>query len=93
MFLDPDTFNPNQFLRNGVLNPDILDPKDVAFGLGRRVPGHTDGIMAYDTLWITIATVLAYTEICLAKDSVGRKIKVEGEFFSSSVRYVLSFAS
>ena len=33
---DPDVFNPGRFLTDGRINPEILDPSDVAFGFGRR---------------------------------------------------------
>ena len=32
----PELFNPERFLRNGSLDPTILNPMDVAFGFGRR---------------------------------------------------------
>ena len=83
MYPDPRTFTPNRFLKNAVLNPNILDPQDVAFGFGRRVcPGQ---IMAYETMWITIAVVLMCAEICLAKDDEGREIEVKDEIVSSAV--------
>lgn len=33
---DPETFNPERFLRDGKLNPDVRDPTTMAFGFGRR---------------------------------------------------------
>ena len=83
MYPDPHTFAPDRFLKNGVLDPDILDPQDVAFGFGRRVcPGQ---VMAYETMWITIATVLMCAEVRAAKDDEGREIEVKDEFVSSVV--------
>ena len=38
---DPKTFNnpmkyePERYLKNGKLNPDVMDPDSVAFGFGR----------------------------------------------------------
>ena len=36
MYPDPDNFVPERFLKDGVLNPDVLDPRLYAFGHGRR---------------------------------------------------------
>ena len=36
-YTDPHEFNPNRFLKNGHLDPDILDPGKFAFGNGRRL--------------------------------------------------------
>lgn len=33
---DPERFNPDRFIRDGVLDPDVRDPSIVAFGFGRR---------------------------------------------------------
>jgi len=33
---NPSTFDPERFLKDGKLNPGILDPSEVAFGFGRR---------------------------------------------------------
>ena len=36
VFEDPMTFKPERFLKDGKLNPDILDPMFATFGFGRR---------------------------------------------------------
>ena len=33
---DVKLFNPDRFLRDGALNPDVRDPSQIAFGFGRR---------------------------------------------------------
>ena len=36
MYPDPETFNPERFLKDGVLATDVMDPSTVVFGFGRR---------------------------------------------------------
>ena len=36
MYEDPEAFRPEQFLRDGKLNPDVPDPDQFSFGFGRR---------------------------------------------------------
>ncbi|RDX49720.1 cytochrome P450 [Lentinus brumalis] len=80
---DPDLFNPDRFLKDGALNPEVPNPEDAAFGFGRRVcPGQH---MAYDTMWIAIACVVVCLEIRKAKDEAGREIEVGEDFVSSFV--------
>ena len=36
VYKDPDEFRPDRFIRDGKLNPDVLDPATIIFGSGRR---------------------------------------------------------
>ncbi len=33
---NPEAFNPDRFIKNGNLNPDVRNPSTIAFGFGRR---------------------------------------------------------
>lgn len=33
---EPERFNPDRFIKDGRLNPDVRDPLTIAFGFGRR---------------------------------------------------------
>lgn len=37
MYPDPARFNPDRYIKNGRLDPDILSPTNIAFGFGRRL--------------------------------------------------------
>ncbi|KAG8986661.1 hypothetical protein FRB90_003853 [Tulasnella sp. 427] len=52
IYKDPSTFNPDRFIEN----PDILDPRELIFGFGRRTcPGN---YLAFQLAWIFIVSVL-----------------------------------
>ena len=36
-FKNPMALEPERYLKDGKLNPDVLDSSDVAFGFGRRL--------------------------------------------------------
>ena len=36
LYPDPETFNPDRFLKDGEINPLIFNPEDRVFGSGRR---------------------------------------------------------
>jgi len=36
VYLDPETFNPDRFLKDGKINPLVFNPEDRVFGAGRR---------------------------------------------------------
>lgn len=89
----PDEFNPDRFLKkhssDGVkleLNPDILNPMDVAFGFGRRIcPGRH---MAYESLWMTITSFVAVFNISKATDSSGNEVTPSDEYVFGFLSYV-----
>ena len=33
---DPESFNPDRFIRDKAIDPDVRDPLPIAFGFGRR---------------------------------------------------------
>ena len=36
IYPDPETFNPERFLKDGKINPQVFNPEDRVFGAGRR---------------------------------------------------------
>ena len=36
VYSDPDVFNPDRFLKDGKINPQVFNPEDRVFGAGRR---------------------------------------------------------
>ncbi|KAF7345607.1 Cytochrome P450 [Mycena venus] len=89
MYPDPKSFKPERFLLDGKLNPDILDPEAVVFGFGRRIcPGRH---MAYSSLWLTIASILATFDIDKAVGDDGNVIEPSYEYFAAVVFAPLPF--
>ena len=86
MYPDPSAFRPERFLSADGTALDLagtLDPREVAFGFGRRMcPGRHMGV---DTVWLTVAAALACLEIGKARDERGREIEVREEFKSGFV--------
>lgn len=35
-YAEPERFNPDRFIKNGRLNPDVRGPSTLVFGFGRR---------------------------------------------------------
>lgn len=60
------------------LDTSVRDPMDAAFGFGRRIcPGR---FMAYESVWIVVATVVSMFDIERAKDASGQPIELTGEY-------------
>ena len=79
---DPEDFKPTRFLKKSTptsameLDTSVTDPSTMVFGFGRRTcPGRW---LAYDSLWISIASLLAAFDINPIKDENGRPILPRG---------------
>ncbi|KAI0076589.1 cytochrome P450 [Panus rudis PR-1116 ss-1] len=82
IYPDPHTFNPDRFMKDGQLDPDVRDPAVAAFGFGRRIcPGQA---LASDTMWIVIASILASFDISPAEDRNGEKIIPAEDFYCNT---------
>ncbi|OCH95269.1 cytochrome P450 [Obba rivulosa] len=89
VYTEPSAFNPDRFMRDTQLNPDLLDPASVAFGFGRRIcPGR---FMALESMWIVIACVLATFTISKAVDRDGREITPDAEYLPGFLRHSKPF--
>ncbi|KAE9392498.1 cytochrome P450 [Gymnopus androsaceus JB14] len=90
VYTDPMAFEPARFLRpDGTLNPDIRDPCDIIFGIGRRLcPGRHS---AYSFAWLTIASLLAVFDVTLPIDENGIPIEPTYEYTSTVISVPLPF--
>lgn len=69
-----------------VLDPEVNDPIDVAFGFGRRIcPGR---YMAYESMWMTMTSVLAVFNIEPTRDAKGNPILPPEIYSGGFVKYV-----
>ncbi|KAG2018348.1 cytochrome P450 [Coprinopsis cinerea AmutBmut pab1-1] len=70
LFEDPMSFKPERYIKNGRIDPTVLDPNDAAFGFGRRIcPGR---FVSGDSLFLMIASTLAYFDVVPPTDETGR---------------------
>ncbi|KAL4262069.1 cytochrome P450 family protein [Pleurotus pulmonarius] len=85
---DPDTFNPERFLKDGEIDPKTLDPMP-NFGVGRRMCAGR--FFAMDSLSISMASTLFCFNITKAKDVEGRDIESEIQWTSGFSRQIIPF--
>ncbi|KAI4524701.1 cytochrome P450 [Schizophyllum commune Tattone D] len=82
---DPYAFKPERFLTaEEKLDPQVRDPATMAFGFGRRIC--LGRHLAYDSIWIMIASILRVYNIEKAKDSDGKLIEPRREWTSALVQ-------
>ncbi|KAH9836267.1 cytochrome P450 monooxygenase [Rhodofomes roseus] len=71
-YKDPDTFNPDRFIDPKPGSLVELDPREYIFSFGRRIcPGQRFGD---DSMWWTIASIIATFNVKKALDADGKKI-------------------
>ena len=96
VFNKPQEFQPERFLKNGKLNPDVRDPDCAVFGFGRRsvntiffkhvyslFPSICPGRHLSDSsLYSILSCLLAVYDIKPPVDDQGNTLKLEPEFTS-----------
>ncbi|KAF8999422.1 cytochrome P450 [Cyathus striatus] len=86
---NPNTFNPERFLKDGKLNTSVRDPRTIVFGFGRRIcPGSHIG---WSTFWYTSISILSMFEIVKKKDKHGVDIEPIEEYESGLISPPLEF--
>ncbi|KAI0767394.1 cytochrome P450 [Fomes fomentarius] len=74
VFADPDTFCPERYMRDGVLDATVRDPAAFTFGFGRRVcPGR---YFAEAAIFINVAAALHVFDITPPLDEHGSPITI-----------------
>ncbi|KAJ6503471.1 cytochrome P450 [Mycena vitilis] len=89
MYPEPLEFNPERFAPENQANG-LNQIPDPAFGFGRRIcPGK---FLAFDTMWILVATLLAVYDISKEADQSGRiKTPIAELFTANSLSHPMPF--
>ncbi|OBZ67809.1 O-methylsterigmatocystin oxidoreductase [Grifola frondosa] len=75
VYEEPERFNPDRFIKDGRLDPNMKDPRNLIFGFGRRIcPGRH---LADASLFINVASVLHVYDIGPPLDANGEPIHLE----------------
>ncbi|KZP29740.1 cytochrome P450 [Athelia psychrophila] len=84
VYPDPSVFNPERFLKDGQIDPEVQDPELAAFGYGRRVcPGRR---VASAFTWLSAGCMLASFDIRKATGSDGMPIEPAGTYVAGLLR-------
>ncbi|KAF8655202.1 hypothetical protein AX16_003234 [Volvariella volvacea WC 439] len=85
----PEVFNPDRFIKDGKLDPDVRDPATAVFGFGRRMcPGR---FFSDNSLYLVVAAVLSVYDISPALDAHGQPIPLKPVMSSGLLSYPESF--
>lgn len=96
-FNNPMEYQPERYLKDGKLNPDVMDPDSAAFGFGRRSVDPTYSAMytsryfpsicpgrhlSDNMLYLIVSYLLAVFDIKPPVDDQGNDIRLKPEFIS-----------
>ncbi|KAJ3555828.1 hypothetical protein NM688_g2361 [Phlebia brevispora] len=82
---DPETFNPDRFIKDGVLHAGTMDPSVIVFGFGRRIcPGR---FMGRETMFITAASILSVFDILPALGDDRKPVQLRAETTNGLLSY------
>ncbi|KAF9468660.1 cytochrome P450 [Collybia nuda] len=85
----PDEFQPERWLKDGQIDPDIQDPTVAAFGFGRRIcPGR---YFSDNSMYIMIALVLSVYNIRPPVDDQGNPVNLKPEPTSGLLSFPAPF--
>ncbi|EMD40157.1 hypothetical protein CERSUDRAFT_151145 [Gelatoporia subvermispora B] len=85
VYSQPEDFIPERFLKDGRINPGVLDPSVASFGAGRRIcPGRYYSELI---LFIYVACILHTFDIMPALDENNQPIRPEPKMTSGSVSF------
>ncbi|KAH9924466.1 cytochrome P450 [Fomitopsis serialis] len=84
VYPEPEVFKLERFLgSNSSENPDLIDPRKIVFGFGRRIcPGR---YFADDNLWLGIASIVATMDITKARNARGEEITPTPMYISGTI--------
>ncbi|KAF8984058.1 cytochrome P450 [Cyathus striatus] len=82
---DPYNFNPDRFMKNGQIDPDVRDPRTFSFGI---CPGLHIG---WSTVWYTAANLISTFEILKPLNDRGEETEPEIVYESGIVSPPLKF--
>jgi len=89
VFVEPEEYKPERYLKDGKLDPDARSPNVAAFGYGRRMcPGRH---LSDDSLFIVIALVLSVFNIDPPVDEHGNVIKLTPKVTGDALSYPIPF--
>lgn len=88
-FKDPMEYQPERYLKDGQINPDVRDPDTAAFGFGRRIcPGRH---LSDSSLYAFASCLLAVYDIKPPVNDQGNDIELKPEFTSGLLSYPVPF--